>query len=207
MEGNTTPTKGNAQRRHVLMILAASILGLIFFAWVTWKPLKTAPSELVGVIGLQLSVAGLVGTAIGFYIAVRQLLAVQIASAAARDAAEGAQAKLASFNTLTEVGSALTSIRETRRHVEALNWRQAVESLTELRLSLNRIVDLSTNIEEEDLESMRSMMADAAQARDAIRGLTPQRAPRASVNSVLSQLFDSYERMSTLEIRLQRSLR
>lgn len=131
---------------HIAWTVAIALIAFVVFTATFWPIILRLPSSTSSAIGIVLSVAGLVGTAVGFYIAVRQILGAQRASEAARVASEAARSRVAAFDMITEVSRATSAIRSAQAHIRAGNWDEVVNSYSEARISLVKIAELPSDL-------------------------------------------------------------
>ncbi len=161
-------------------------------------------AAFVGGIGLILSMLGLIGTIIGFWITWIQLKRTKTAAEASSDAVGALKLRMAHYDTLTELSYAISATREARRHLDGQQWKYALDGLEEIRVLLTRIMELSAEMLGEKKDNIRTTISDLSLSSQSLSKQIDKNeitiAPRIRI-----KLTGTLEFLNKLSIKAQRA--
>ena len=159
---------------------------------------------VVGGLGLLLSVFGLLGTIVGFWITWKQLKRTKTATEASSEAVGKLRLRMAQYDTLAELSYAISATRETRRHIDGQQWKYALDGLEETRIFLTRILELSGDIIEDERVNMKSTISDLSLSAISL-SKQMEKDDVSSGSKIRIRLNDALEFLNRLSIKVQRA--
>lgn len=154
---------------HVAIVLFLSGVATGLATWLSWRWLVAFSGGAASAWGLLLDAYGLIGTAVGFYIALRQIHNAQLASEAAARASEEAKSRFAAYDVVSELARAGSALKESQRHVSSNNWTDVMESLSEARLAIVRLAELPSALDQSGRDTLVAMSTRLEKAGRRIR--------------------------------------
>jgi len=133
-----------------------------FFAWL----FDPANSVRVGAWGLILGILGTILTVVGFALTGWQLWRTANATRAAAIAVANIKSRVAAYDAIFEISRATSAMKEIERHLKVHNWPEAVDSYTEFRHALVRLIELPSQITDDFRESLKNIHAIASAFSD-----------------------------------------
>lgn len=154
---------------HVSAVLLGTVVVTGLATWVSWKRLYAFSGGAADAWGLLLGVYGLIGTIVGFYIALRQIYNAQLASEAAKRASEEAKARFAAYDVISDLARAGSALKESQRHALSNNWTHVIESVSEARVSIVRLAELPSSLDQSGRDALTAMSGRLEKAGRRIR--------------------------------------
>ena len=169
MNGTNHQTLNRRELGHIAAVLLVSAVATGLATWLSWRSLIAFAGSASSAWGLLLDAYGLIGTAVGFYIALRQIHNAQLASEAAKRASEEAKARFAAYDVISDLARAGSALKESQRHVLSSNWTDVIESVSEARLALVRLAELPSALDQGGRDTLTTMSARLEKAGKRIR--------------------------------------
>jgi hypothetical protein len=161
-------------------------------------------AAFVGGASLIISVLGLAGTLIGFWITLIQLKRTKTAADASSEAVGALKLRMAHYDTLTELSYAISATREARRHLDGQQWKYALDGLEEIRVLLTRIMELSSEMLSEEKDNIKATISDLSLSSQSLSKQIEKSditiAPRIRI-----KLTSTLEFLSKLSVKAQRA--
>lgn len=192
--------------RHVALVLVGSCIATGLGTWAAWQWLIAFAGDVAAAWGLLLDVYGLIGTAVGFYIALRQIHNAQLASEAAERASEEAKSRFAAYDVVSELARAGSALKESQRHVSNGSWTDVMESISEARVSIVRLSALPSALDQDGREALVAMSARLEKAGRRIRSSLTKGTRMPDQTDVLHAMSEYQLEITKLAMKVESQL-
>lgn len=152
------------EMRHVAWVLGFSSLASVLGTWIAWSHVERLSGGRAEAISLLLDIYGLVGTAVGFYIAFRQIRNAKLASEAAEKAANAVKDSFSAFDLIREISLTSNGLSTAQIHLNVNDVEGAIRSYHSVQLSLVRLIEYKTALELEDKSELSAVLKNVDKA-------------------------------------------
>lgn len=163
-------------------------------------------SGLVGGLGLLVGAGGSILTIVAFAITIWQLIRTASANRAVASAVQALKSRVAAYDVVSELARADSALKETQRHLISGNWLHVLDSLSEARVSVVRLSELPSSLDDAHRSSLSEMSNSIENSNKRIRSALSKGSKMPDQASLLHSTGEFQMTITKLSLKVERQI-